>query len=256
MNLIINRCDLPYTTIPNVILRNEKRLSWKAKGLFAFLLSCPPGWKIQMRDLVARAADGKAAIYSGFDELEKAGYIRRTQSQGADGRFGPTIINVRLTPCTDFPHTEKPETEKPETENRTLNKQDPDLLDLNKPEKEIEPETPLLTPQPGDFDYITQNIQRVWNEMAEGSGLPKATKIGKYRLAAIRMFAREYPDFLQWWKPAIMGIPSVPWLINGRNGWRVDIDWFLKANNPQRVWGWVQSAAKSAPQTVPKDWKI
>jgi len=61
-----------YSIIDNTCLR-DPNLSWKAKGLFAYLLSLPDDWQIYQKDLVNRATDGDTSLRSGIIELEKAG---------------------------------------------------------------------------------------------------------------------------------------------------------------------------------------
>ena|SRR5437868_1691727 len=51
-------------------------LSYKAKGLLAYLLSRPPDWKVIMADLVVRSTDGKDAVQSALQELQTRGYAK------------------------------------------------------------------------------------------------------------------------------------------------------------------------------------
>ena len=55
----------------------DDRLSFKAKGILAYLLSKPDGWKVIVKDLVNNSADGKKAIYSGLRELKTYGYYKK-----------------------------------------------------------------------------------------------------------------------------------------------------------------------------------
>lgn len=65
----------------------DPRLSWKAKGIAAYLLSKPPGWQIWTGDLIRRSADGYAAVLAGLKELETYGYLKRERSNDARGRL-------------------------------------------------------------------------------------------------------------------------------------------------------------------------
>jgi hypothetical protein len=272
MQLIINHPDLPWTAIPNVILRDTPQLSWKAKGLYSYFLSCPPGWTVRMADLVARAKDGRDAVNAGIRELEEHGFLSRHQAHNASGKFDKTIIEIHL-PLTEKPLTDKPYTAKPLTENPLLNNNDLNKIDINNPDvtnhaaavekaeagpKAEAPGEMLFKPGPGDFDFILANIKDVWNAMAERAGIQRITKLGKYRSAAIRNEARENPEFLKWWAEAINGIETLPFLIgkaDNTRGWVADFDWFLK--NAERVYGWVQSRKRNAAGTVSrKDFRI
>ena len=66
-------------TNPYVMIRRDaaaaSRLSWKARGLLAYLLSLPDGWDIAVRDLVHRGPDGRDAVYTALQELKACGYL-------------------------------------------------------------------------------------------------------------------------------------------------------------------------------------
>ena len=62
----------------------DGRLSFKARGILAFLLSRPPGWKTSAERLARSGTDGERAVKSGLKELEALGYLQRTRSH-ADG---------------------------------------------------------------------------------------------------------------------------------------------------------------------------
>lgn len=62
----------------------DGRLSFKARGILAFLLSRPPGWKTSAEKLAKSGIDGERAVKSGLKELEAHGYLKRTRTH-ADG---------------------------------------------------------------------------------------------------------------------------------------------------------------------------
>lgn len=72
----IQNRSAPFVQIDRRALENN-RLSWKAKGILAYLLSRPDDWRVMVNDLVQRSTDGKAAIYSALVELEELGYLER-----------------------------------------------------------------------------------------------------------------------------------------------------------------------------------
>ena len=65
-----------FTTIDNAYLQNKK-LSFKAKGIMTYILSLPDDWVIYIDQLIATSKDGEGSFRSGLDELIKAGYIKR-----------------------------------------------------------------------------------------------------------------------------------------------------------------------------------
>ena len=75
-NETICRIDKPenYSVINNKALRDEK-LSWKAKGLFAYMMTNKNGWEFYIDELKNHSTDGKIATKNAFNELGKNGYI-------------------------------------------------------------------------------------------------------------------------------------------------------------------------------------
>lgn len=75
-----------FTILSNHILR-DKRLSMKARGLLAYVLSLPDDWDYTVAGLSAAAGMGKAAVNSGLHEMETAGYLTRRMLRAEDGTF-------------------------------------------------------------------------------------------------------------------------------------------------------------------------
>lgn len=65
----------------------DGRLSFKARGILAFLLSRPPGWKTSAERLAKSGVDGERAVKSGLKELEQYGYLKRTRTHKPDGTW-------------------------------------------------------------------------------------------------------------------------------------------------------------------------
>lgn len=76
----------------------DQRLSWKAKGLLAYLLSKPPAWRIVVAHLVTQGPDGKASVTAALDELEAAGYLVRKQRERLNGRYGAVDYDLHEVP--------------------------------------------------------------------------------------------------------------------------------------------------------------
>jgi hypothetical protein len=85
-------------------ISEDKRLSWAARGLLIYILGKSDNWLVSATALVNEAAGtdkptGRDATYSLLDELIKAGYVRREQRRGKDGKMaGVTYIIERGTP--------------------------------------------------------------------------------------------------------------------------------------------------------------
>lgn len=112
----------------------DSRLSWKAKGIIAYVQMLPDDWVLNMRDLTNRATDGRDSLYSGIKELEKYGYCAKVMQRNPDGTIAGYAYEIcdksvfqpfTENPVTDVPQPEnpctvKPDTDKPGTENPTL----------------------------------------------------------------------------------------------------------------------------------------
>ncbi|QGH73071.1 MAG: DnaA [Podoviridae sp. ctviO18] len=72
----LKKQNIPFTQVANEVL-NDKSLSWKAKGLFAYLFSKPDGWQFSGDRISKDSSDGRKATHSGLKELEDKGYIYR-----------------------------------------------------------------------------------------------------------------------------------------------------------------------------------
>ena len=105
--------DDHFTQIPNAWLR-DSRVSFKARGLLALIMSHRSGWNISIQSLADNNQEGKDSIRSAIRELEDAGYLTRSQVN-ENGRFGESLW------ITSDP-SDKPTTENPTTENPTPKK--------------------------------------------------------------------------------------------------------------------------------------
>lgn len=75
--MIIRNCQKrDFAIVPNALL-NDCGLSWKAKGILAYLLSKPDGWELRRADLANHSKDGITSVDAGLVELRKAGYVKR-----------------------------------------------------------------------------------------------------------------------------------------------------------------------------------
>jgi hypothetical protein len=80
------RKERGFVIIDNALAQNN-RLSFGARGLAEYLLSLPPGTKVDIRSLAADNPEGRGAIAGYMNELETERYLVRTRTQGERGRF-------------------------------------------------------------------------------------------------------------------------------------------------------------------------
>jgi len=122
--------DDHYTQIPNAWLR-DRRLSYRAAGILAEIMSHKVGWNIGIRTLANRAKEGIDAIRVAVIELEKLGYLERYQTR-ENNAFSEVVWRT-CDPCipvdslsSDFPSSENPSSENPTTKkNITKNTKEP-----------------------------------------------------------------------------------------------------------------------------------
>lgn len=101
----------------------DPQLSYKAKGILAYLLSRPDNWTINIVDVVNHSPDGEFAVRTGIKELIFAGYVQRKVERNEKHQIvrwvievyeqpqpiQPAETQVDQTPPTDFPDSEKSE---------------------------------------------------------------------------------------------------------------------------------------------------
>lgn len=100
-----------FTQIPNEWVRDE-RLSLKAIGLLAQLLSHRDGWSVTIRTLAKTNNCGRDLIRAAVEELEEAGYLRREQERTPGGAFAETVWTT-TSPLPGFPASGKPASDNP-----------------------------------------------------------------------------------------------------------------------------------------------
>lgn len=128
--------DNHFTQIPNAWLRDE-RLSLKAIGLLAQLMSHSVGWNVSIRSLAAANKCGLDLIRSAVAELEEAGYLKRDQKRAEAGRFAEMVwYTSEPSPVLGFPTTVNPMPENPTTKNTNLKEDNLEELNARQAERE------------------------------------------------------------------------------------------------------------------------
>lgn len=96
--------DGHFTQIPNHFIR-DKRLSYKARGLLAELMSHEPGFEVSREKLARNGQDGDGAIRSAIRELEVNGYLKRSQSRSEGQKFAAAVWVTQdpFPPSVSFP---------------------------------------------------------------------------------------------------------------------------------------------------------
>jgi hypothetical protein len=97
-----------FTQISNEVLLDE-RLSFKARGILALLLSRPKNWKIYIDEIIERSdLDGKHSVRTGLKELKTSGYLELVKVwNAATGKFEGTVYQLCLNYRPNFSKTPK-----------------------------------------------------------------------------------------------------------------------------------------------------
>jgi hypothetical protein len=93
----IKKRDNPYAQIDRAPLE-DARLSFKARGILAYLLCKPDGWLCRVNDLITRSPDGRDSVKSGLAELRRHHYARLVTEQGGGGQLVGTFYDVYENP--------------------------------------------------------------------------------------------------------------------------------------------------------------
>ena len=115
-----------FTILSNEILR-DNRLSFRARGILASVLSRPDNWRTNADSLANESIEGRGAILTALKELEMLGYLERTKYQNELGHW------VSDSLIYDQPKFGKPTSVEPTSENSTLIKE----LYKNNDEQEV-----------------------------------------------------------------------------------------------------------------------
>jgi predicted transcriptional regulator len=80
------RLERDFTVLPNRALR-DPYLSYRARGVLAYVLSMPDNWRTSADTLARQGLEGRDAIRASINELIRAGYARRVKAQDDRGRY-------------------------------------------------------------------------------------------------------------------------------------------------------------------------
>lgn len=131
-----------FTVLYNSMI-TDKRLSLKAKGLFAVMMSRPDNWEFSVSGLASFVGVGKDSIRSTLAELEEVGYLLRSQDHDSGGKFAGNIYVLQdvappLSGNTDDGKNRQRESTSPANPTQR-----------NKARKEILTKKPPIAPQGG-----------------------------------------------------------------------------------------------------------
>jgi hypothetical protein len=112
------RPDSHFTILSNEVLRDQ-RLSFRARGLLASILSRPDNWSTNAESLARESKEGRNSILTALKELEVNGYLMRRKFQNELGHWVSESV-VFDEPKFRNPTSVEPTSVEPTSENGTL----------------------------------------------------------------------------------------------------------------------------------------
>jgi len=160
---------IPFTQVANDVL-NDKRLSAKAKGLYAYLYSKPQGWDFAIDRIEKDFQDGRKSINAGLQELEKEGYLLRERQ--ATGKViyllksQMTKTDIRLYE-PDVPNGKEPKRQR--AEKGTVSNKEKEVIKKN---SNKEPEENKFSQEGAElvqlFEVINPACKRMYGNTTRG----------------------------------------------------------------------------------------
>lgn len=179
----IKKREHPYVQIDKRCLSDE-RLSWRARGILAYLLSKPDNWTVQVKDIENHGLEGRDAVQNALKELQKLGYANLETMQDEHGRLLGKKWVVKEEPTNGFSGsglstdelknrlTEKPFNGKSAPTNNELNTE-------NKFERDA-PEKNSLSPS--ENSNVTLEAEKEKQETPAGAGGEPVTEPPTHRI--------------------------------------------------------------------------
>lgn len=125
---VVKSPNNPFVMMDKRVLATPK-LSYKAKGILAYLLSRPDNWTINISDVVNHSSDGEFAVRAGLKELIAAGYVRRKAERNDKQQILRWVMEVFEHPL-QLPKVEQ-ESEEPDRGNLHVAFPDVENRDVN-----------------------------------------------------------------------------------------------------------------------------
>lgn len=100
MQTIIKKEVIPFTQVANEVLY-DPNLSFKAKGVYAYLYSKPDGWDFAIDRIALETKEGRKAINAAMHELEEHGYLYRARQKSGRVAY---ILKSQMPKMGTRPH--------------------------------------------------------------------------------------------------------------------------------------------------------
>lgn len=223
-----------YSVISNVGI-NDDRLSLKARGLYAYLLTKPDSWKISDRGLSSVLPEGRSAIAGALKELEDTGYLTRERKPAGDGKFSWSATLVEEPTMARLSMAGKPMAGKPShivstikvsTEKSSLSEtQKAQILELHRGYIKH------FKVDPDDYSYASKEEKAALIDQAQ-----KTYRLTDKRVA--KAVARLKDCGFDMCRKAIINSAKDDWMKgNNDRGWKMDLyDYLFRSYEQVEKW--------------------
>lgn len=226
MGIIRRQKSDNYSVIYNECFQNPA-LSARAKGIFAYLMTLPDDWKIYKQELGKHFKEGRDAINTAFDELEKAGYITKTPERGKQGRLDGWDYTVyESTELLETRNTVNPsDGESATTKYLSLPSTNSTNSSQAPAEEDASQEQNKSNKKPKTSPAI--DIVALMAAYAE-TGLPRVAKLtdARKRTLCARVKEYSYDEVLE-----VFSRAKESKFLQGSTGWTAKFDWLINPNN-------------------------
>lgn len=227
-----------YTVVDNVYLQ-DVNLSWKARGLFTYLLSLPEDWQIHLEEIEKHAPDGRDSLRAAVRELKDRGYMVLSQKKDAKGKFSHNEIEIIERP--DSPQTGFPSTGFPSPDN-------PKLLSTN---KQSTNNTKLMSDDGKGKDADVEEIYKFYIKCFGKN--ENSYKLSPSRRGKIKARLKPKDAGKAMLLTAIEKTSKSPFH-RGQNDrkWKADLDWIVKSYEQVEKLFNLEMASNTFLKTAPK----
>ena len=101
-----------FTIVSNEVPR-DNTLSARSKGIYFYLMTLPANWIIHKEEIYSHFSEGRDALDTAWNELVKAGYIKKDTIREAGKIVSNTWVVYESSRITEKPKQVKPVTGKP-----------------------------------------------------------------------------------------------------------------------------------------------
>jgi len=193
MPTLIKNIDVNFTQVNNNVILDID-LTYKAKGIYAYLVSRPDNWKFYINNIVSQSSNGKTSVQSGIKELEEAGYLERKLTKDNKGKITGYNYIIYAEAKNKTPSTGKPRQRENTVKGKTPSLNNTEVInntDKEKYKKEKKAEQQELQLEQKDKRSVKKDVQLIfdfWNEQ----DIIKHRKLNKEQIKAIETALKQY----------------------------------------------------------------